>query len=217
METKIKACIFDLDGTISNTINSIAYFANNALAKYNLPPVETEKYKYFVGDGADTLVHRMMAEVGEEREEIFEKVLEYYNTTYDNDFMYLTHVYDGIPETIAALKNKGIKIAVLSNKPHPTTVKVINELFGEGYFDICYGNRPGIPKKPDPSPLLDIIESFGFEKDECLYIGDTSTDMKTGKGAGLFTIGVLWGFRDETDLTLADAIIKEPAEILNFI
>ncbi len=217
MTTKIKACIFDLDGTISNTINSIAYFGNNALAKYNLPPIETERYKYLVGDGADTLVRRMMADVGETSEEIFEKVLEYYNTTYDNDFMYLTHVYDGIPETIAALKEKGIKIAVLSNKPHPTTVKVINELFGENYFDICYGNRPGIPKKPDPAPLLDIIKSFGFEKDECLYIGDTSTDMKTGKGAGLFSIGVLWGFRDESDLTLADVIIKEPVEILNFI
>ncbi len=214
---KVKGCVFDLDGTISNTINTISYFANNALNKYGLPSVETEKYKLFLGDGADVLVRRMMAEVKCRDEDTFKKVLEYYNTTYDNDFMYLTYVYEGMRETIATLKEKGIKIAVLSNKPHQTTVKVINELFGEGYFDVCFGNREGVPKKPDPAPLCEVLKLMEIEKDECLYVGDTATDMKTGKGAGLFTIGVLWGFRDATDLKLADVIIEKPEEILKFI
>lgn len=213
----IKACVFDLDGTLSNTLNSIAYFANNALAKYNLPPIETEKYKYLVGDGADTLVRRMMEQTGEKSEEVFKNVLNYYNTSYDNNCMYLTKAYEGIPEMLGTLKERGIKIGVLSNKPHSTTVKVVSALFGEDFFDVCFGNRPGIPKKPNPAPLLDAVSLLGAEKETALYIGDTSTDTKTGRAAGIFTIGVLWGFRDESDLRLADAVVQKPEEILNYV
>lgn len=214
-----KAVIFDLDGTLSDTINSIAFFANSALAKYGLRTIDVERFKMFVGDGARTLVERVMAEVGCDDTNIFKKVLEDYNTTYDSDFLYLTRVYDGISELLTELKKRGVKLAVLSNKPHSTTVQVLSALFPSGTFDVFFGGRDGVPLKPNPQAVLEIIELLGVTKDECIYIGDTATDMKTAKNAELFAVGVLWGFRDEPELrgAHADVIIKEPSEILELI
>lgn len=210
----IKACIFDMDGTVVNTINSIAYFANNALNKYGLPSIETEKYKILVGDGAAVLVERMIKEVGGTAEQ--EKaVLEEYSTTYDNDFLYLTDAYDGILDMLKQLKENNIITAVLSNKPDVTAKKVSDALFGD-LMDICYGGREGIPLKPNPQAAIALLDEMGVKPEECLYVGDTATDMKTGKGANLYTIGVLWGFRDEKELSDggADCIISSPKDIV---
>ena len=113
----------------------------------------------------------------------------------------------------------GAKIAVLSNKPHFATVSVTEALFGKGYFDLILGQRENIPLKPDPFGVLEIMKNFDASKEECVYVGDTGTDMETGKNAKLFTVGVLWGFRDEDELKSfgADMIIKEPYELLNTI
>ena len=213
----IKACIFDMDGTTVNTINSIAHFANSALKKYNLPVIDTEKYNYLVGDGARVLVQRMIETVGGSNND-FENVFSEYNSTYDNDFMYLTEAYDGILELLDSLKAKGIKSAILSNKPHETAIKVSDTLFGDN-IDICYGARASVPLKPDPSGVFELLELLGVKKEECVYIGDTSTDMKTGKNSGLYTVGVLWGFRkrDELEENGADVIISQPCELLNII
>jgi len=212
----IKACIFDMDGTVSNTINSIAYFANNALNKAGLPSIETEVYKKIVGNGAKILVERMLKTVCADKS-YYEEVAYEYNTKYDNDFLYLTEPYEGIMDMLKALKDMGIKIAILSNKPHETAIKVSSALFGDALVDICYGGRDGIALKPDPAGVYEIMNDFGVTKEECLYIGDTATDMKTGKGADLYTIGVLWGFRDREELESsgADAIISHPSEIVN--
>jgi len=212
----IKACIFDMDGTVSNTINSIAYFANNALKKAGLPSIETNVYKKLVGNGAKILVERMIKTVGAD-ESYYEEVADEYNTKYDNDFLYLTEPYDGIIDMLKELKKMGIKIAILSNKPHSTTVKIADALFGNGLIDICYGGRDGIALKPNPAGVFEIMNELGVSKEECLYIGDTATDMKTGKGADLYTIGVLWGFRDYDELKNADAdaIISHPSEIIS--
>lgn len=214
-----KACIFDLDGTLSDTLESISYFANNALKKFGLSPIPTERYKILVGDGAKTLVRRMLQENGLTDEALFEKVFEYYSTTYNNDFLYLTKVYDGIYELLELLKADVIKIAVLSNKPHETTEKVINALFRENYFDACYGGREGIPLKPNPYALIGILKELGVTAEECLYIGDTGVDMQTGKNANITTVGVLWGFREEDELREngADIIVKSPIEIYEYI
>ena len=213
----IKACIFDMDGTTVNTVNSIAHFANSALKKFNLPPIETEKYKYLVGEGARVLVQRMIKESGGTQED-FEKVFPEYNTTYDNDFMYLTAPYEGICELLSSLKERGIKTAILSNKPHETTIKISDSLFPDT-IDICYGARSNVPLKPDPSGVLSLIDELGIKKDECIYIGDTATDMKTGKNGELYTVGVLWGFRerDELEENGADALIEKPSELLDII
>lgn len=210
----IKLCIFDMDGTVVNTINTISYFANNALKKYGFTDIPTEKYKVLVGNGAKVLVERMLEEIGAPKE-WFDKVFEYYNSTYDNDFMYLTEPYAGIIDMLKKLKAAGIKTAILSNKPDITAKKVSDKLFGTELIDMCYGAREGKALKPDPESVLEIIDLFGVEKDECLYIGDTGTDILTAKNAGLYSVGVLWGFRDKTELENAgaDVIISEPDKI----
>lgn len=210
----IKLCIFDMDGTVSNTINSIAYFANNALNKAGLPSIETDVYKKLIGNGAKVLVERMLKTVGAD-ESYYEEVAEEYNTKYDNDSLYLTEPYEGIIDMLKALKDMGIKIAILSNKPHSTAIKVSDALFGDSLVDVCYGGRDGIPLKPDPAGVFEIMNRFGVTSEECLYIGDTATDMKTGKGAEIYTIGVLWGFRDREELENggADVIVSHPSEI----
>lgn len=193
-----------MDGTTVNTINSIAHFANKALNKFGLPSIETERYKLLVGNGAVTLVKRMIAETGGSAEQ-FEKVLNEYNTTYDNDFMYLTKPYEGIPELLESLKKSGIKTAIVSNKPDSTAKKVSDKLFGEKLIDVCFGAREGVPLKPDPAAVFEVMEILGVAPQECLYIGDTAVDMTTGKNAGIFTIGVLWGFRDRKEIESAGA------------
>ncbi len=212
----LKLCVFDMDGTLVDTIKSIAYFANNALNKYSLPSIETERYKLLVGNGATVLVERMIKEVGGTQEQ-FEKVLPEYNTTYDNDFLYLTEAYEGVCEMLAELKKLGVKTAILSNKPDSTAKKVSEALFKEGLVDVCYGGRDGIALKPDPEGVFEILKELGVEKNEVLYIGDTATDIKTAKNAGLENIGVLWGFRDRAELegAGADHIISKPAEIID--
>ncbi len=214
----IKACIFDMDGTVVNTINSIAYFANSALNAAGLPSIDVEEYKYMVGNGAKTLVERMISKVGADSS-LFEKVYTKYTKDYDGDFLYLTEPYDGIMDMLKAIKEKGIVTTILSNKPHVTALKVSNALFSNGLIDVCYGARDGIALKPDPSGVLEILNELGLKKEECIYIGDTSTDMKTGKSAGLYTVGVLWGFRkrDELEENGADVIMSHPSELINII
>lgn len=212
----IKLCIFDMDGTVVNTINTIAYFANGALEKHGLPAIPTERYKILVGDGAKILVKRMLDEINAADAD-FDSVFKYYNTTYDNDFMYLTEPYKGVINMLQELKRMGIKTAILSNKPDITAKKVSDMLFGSELIDLCYGAREGKALKPDPESVLEIIDLFGAKKEECLYIGDTATDIRTAKNADLFSVGVLWGFRDEKELREAgaDVIISDPEEIVS--
>ena len=211
----LKLCIFDMDGTLVDTIKSIAYFANNALNKYGLPSIETEKYKKLVGNGAKVLVERMIDTVGADKSK-FDEVFPEYNTTYDNDFLYLTEAYEGICDMLFELKKLGVKTAILSNKPDSTAKKVSDALFKDGLIDVCYGGRDGIALKPDPEGVFEILKEFNVSKEECLYIGDTATDIKTAKNADLTSIGVLWGFRDFDELkgAGADHIISHPSEII---
>lgn len=213
-----KACIFDLDGTLANTLNSIAYFANNALKKHNLPEIPTEHYRYHVGDGEKNLIIRMLSDVGANEEEYLSSVRSLYNKSYDDNFLYLTEAYEGIIPLLSSLKEKGMKLAVLSNKPHETTYKIVNTLFPDT-FDVVYGKREGYPIKPDPKSVFEILEELHVSSAETMYFGDTKTDMLTGKGAGIFTVGVTWGFRDEAELKAngADVVVKCPDEILGLL
>ena len=151
--------------------------------------------------------------------ETWEKVFKDYNEAYNKNTTYLTTVFSGLKPVLDKLKKSGARLAVLSNKPHYATVSVTEALFGKGYFDLILGQRENIPLKPDPFGVLEIMKNFGASKEECVYVGDTGTDMETGKNAKLFTVGVLWGFRDEDELKSfgADMIIKEPYELLNTI
>lgn len=209
--------IFDLDGTLVNSLNSISYFANKALNKYNLKSIPVERYKMLVGDGAAMLVKRMIAEAGGD-ENLFDEVYGEYNSTYDSNFLYLAEAYEGITELLKELKKRGCKTAIVSNKPHGTTKKISDELFGD-LIDICYGKREGYPVKPDPTSVNEVILELGADKMDCVYCGDTLVDMQTGKNAGIYTVGVLWGFRDIEEIKSGNPqmIVSHPSEILKTV
>ena len=214
-----KLCIFDLDGTVLDTVKTIAYYGNFALSKHGIEPIAVKEYNYFAGNGAVNLIKRALRFRDCLTDEIFEKVFADYNAAYNADTSYLTAPFDGIRETLDEIKARGIKMAILSNKPHFATCGVINSIFGEGYFDRVYGQREDVPIKPDPTAVLQIMEQLNARPEECLYIGDTGTDMKTGKNAGLPTVGVTWGFRSREELqeSGADVIIDEPRQLLESI
>lgn len=214
-----RAVIFDLDGTLSDSIHSIKYCADRALAPEGFGPFSEDDYKYFVGDGAANLIRRALAAGGDLEGVHFDSAFARYKEIFAVDCMYQVTPYEGIPELIRELKLRGLKIAVLSNKPHAETIRVIKTLFGEGCFDVIQGQVDGVPIKPDPAGAIRIMETLQVKPEEVLYLGDTATDMKTGKGSGAFTLGVLWGFRTREELegAHADAIIAHPMEALKFV
>ncbi len=214
-----KLVIFDLDGTLSDSIHSIKYCTDRALEPLGMGPFSEDEYKYFVGDGAANLIKRALTAAGDIENTHFEEAFARYKELFAVDCMYEVKPYDGIVELLQALKDKGVKLAVLSNKPHAETIRVIEYLFGKDVFDVLHGQIEGVPIKPDPAGAFRIMEQLGVAAEEVLYLGDTATDMKTGKGAGLFTIGALWGFRKREELveSHADAIIGHPLELLKYL
>lgn len=214
-----KAVIFDLDGTLSDSIHSIKYCADRAVAAFGYGPFTEQQYKYFVGDGAANLVRRALAAGGDEEGIHFDAAFAEYTKIFRENCMYKVVPYDGIRELLAALKEKRVKIAVLSNKPHAETINVIETLFGKDYFDVIQGQKDNVAIKPSPEGVFQILEQLGLTAEDVLYLGDTSTDMKTGKSAGAFTLGALWGFRDRQELeeNHADEVIGHPLDVLKFL
>lgn len=216
---KIKACIFDLDGTLTNTIGAIAHFGNLALNAYGLPSIATEDYKYHVGDGRDKLIHRILAVSGNDNEEMFQKVGKVYDDNYEKDFLYDTDAYDGIKELLKELKGRGLKLAVCTNKPDNVAHFVVETIFDSDTFDMISGVKKGGATKPDPKVALQIADAFGVSPRECIFMGDTNVDIRTAVNADMNSIGVLWGFRDEAELKEAGAehIVEKPDEILDLV
>jgi len=218
-----KAVIFDLDGTLTDTIASIKISADKAVGKFGFGPFSEEQYKYFVGDGAATLIERCLEAGGDKEHAFFEGAFAEYQRVFEEYCMYQVKPYDGIRELLAALKEKGVKLAVLSNKPHERTKEVIQSIFGESCFDEVRGQMASVAKKPSPEGVFRIMEAFSdaepMAAEDILYLGDTGTDMQTGKAAGAFTVGALWGFRTEEELreNHADAIIKNPMQLLDYL
>ncbi len=214
-----KAVVFDLDGTLTDTIASIKISADKAVGKYGFGPFSEDQYKYFVGDGAATLIERCLEAGGDKEQKYFEGAFQKYQKVFEEYCMYKVEPYAGIRELLAALKEKGLKLTVLSNKPHARTVEVIHTIFGEDCFDVIRGQMEGVPKKPSPEGVFEILEELSLIPEDILYLGDTGTDMKTGKSAGAFTIGALWGFRQKEELIEngADAIIENPLQLLDYL
>ena len=212
-----KCCIFDLDGTLLDTLSALTYSCNLTLEALGLTPVERERYKFLVGDGAGKLVERALTEGPNDRPDLYEEAIALYQKNFEKHCMYEVRPYAGILELLAYLKQAGIKISVLSNKPHERTIENIETVFGKGYFDYIQGEREseGIKRKPDPSGVYQIMNYFNLNREECLYIGDTNTDMQTGKNAGLDTVGVTWGFRPESELVAfhPEYVAHVPADI----
>ena len=211
----IKACIFDLDGTLADTLESRAYVANEIMQKYGLKTLPTDNFRYYSGEGADMLMQRALKDAGDKELIHYEEGRRLYREMFAADPMYKVVPYEGMPETLKELKKRGIRLAVCSNKPHPAAVKVIAQLYGDD-FDMVLGQSDAIRRKPAPDGPLMIAGKFGVRPEECMYVGDTSTDMKTGKAAGMFTVGALWGFRDREELNAngADLVAEHPTDLV---
>ena len=214
----IRACIFDLDGTLCDSVVSIGSCVNHVLEEFGFAPVEMERFYYFVGDGVHQLIVRTLNYVGADPS-LTESVKKRYLERFREECLYEVHPYEGILDLLEALKKRKILLAVLSNKPHENTKRVIETIFGDRVFDLVQGQQEGIPRKPDPAGALREAELLGVTPRECLYVGDTGTDMRTGKSAGMHTVGVLWGFRDRQELMEngADRIVGEPMELLELL
>lgn len=191
---KIKCAVFDLDGTLLNTARTIQHYLNLTLSKYGLPTVSEADTKRMVGNGARVLIIRAMGERANDTE-LYDRVYRDYNEAYDADPYYLTEPYEGIFEMLSALREQGTILAVLSNKPD-TAVKLAAEHFFPGVFTSVLGAREGIPLKPDPTALINMLDSLGITPDECAYIGDSEPDVLIAKAASVgLPIAVTWGFR----------------------
>ena len=218
-DSMIKAVIFDMDGTIADTLASIAGFGNAALAAHGFPTLEVELYRQLVGNGADVLMRRMLAATGKEHDEDTVKALrKTYDALYEADPTKLVTPYPGILEMLHTVRAAGIKTAILSNKPDNMTCYIANALF-HGLFDIVHGQRADFPKKPDPTAVLSICDELGVTPADCLYVGDSGVDMQTGNNAGIESVGVTWGFRgvDELRENGAHHIADTAAELLSVI
>lgn len=196
-----RLCIFDLDGTLLNTVGALAYATNLTLERFGLGHITPEQIKRIVGDGYRMQMERALKLAGDEALTHHEESLPIYMENFSRYCMKDVVPYEGIPHLLEYLKEKKVKIAVFSNKPHHQAVENIETIFGKGYFDLIRGEQPGTPKKPAPDGALLICRELGVEPEECLYLGDTNTDMRTGLAAGMDTVGVTWGFRDREELT----------------
>ncbi len=215
-----KCCIFDLDGTLVNSIHALAYCTNLALDRCGVGKHVTEEQMYtIVGDGYKMQMRRSLLACGDVDLVHYEEILPVYLEVFAKDCLYEMEIYDGIMELLEHAKKCGLKIAVVSNKPHAQAIDTVEAVFGKGYFDLIVGENEALPKKPDPAMALYAAKMLGAEPEECLYFGDTNTDMMTGKAAGMPTVGVLWGFRGREELAQYEPefLIERPEEIVPVI
>jgi phosphoglycolate phosphatase len=212
----IRAVLFDLDGTLANTLADLANATNWALAQLGCPTHPVESYRYKVGDGARELCARALTA---NRQNLVDEVLPLMRQHYNQHSFDLTTLYDGIPELIAALAKRRYQLAVLSNKPDDFTKRMIAHYFKPSPFAVVRGQLPNVPLKPDPTAALRIAQELGVPPAHWLYLGDTNTDMRTARAAGMYPVGVLWGFRDRDELIESGAkhIIAKPEEVLKLL
>jgi len=212
-----KAIIFDLDGTLLNTLEDIADSMNEALIKFGYPSMPLEKYKLFVGDGVDAFIKRVTGKPQIDKIEM-EEIKKVYKEIYNRRWNLKTKPYPNILKTLQTLNEKGIKMNVLSNKPDDFTKLCVRHYFPDIKFEYIIGERKGFPIKPDPFYALEIASKLGISPEKFVYFGDTNTDMQTALNASMYPVGVLWGFRDEEELKSngAKELISDPVEMLKF-
>ncbi len=214
----IKAVIFDLDGTLLDTIEDIANTCNQLLEKRGYPSLPIKDYKIYVGKGVKNLLIKLI-EVLKMPEQLLDELMSDYYEIYPIESTKTTKIYPGISEMLETMKKMDIKINVLSNKPHEQVIDLMPKYFSENTFDIIYGKHEGVKAKPDPTLLKKMMKELKVKKSEVLYVGDTKTDMETALNASVASVGVLWGFREETELVQSRAsyIITHPKEMIHII
>ncbi len=212
----LKAVLFDLDGTLVNTLADLCYGVNRELEKYNFPTHPEDAFKYFAGNGIPKMVERALPD--DVDEELKQKITSDFLSYYADHYADRSYAYKGVPELVKALKEKGLLIAVVTNKADEVANLVVNKCYGD-IFDFIMGQRKGLPPKPDPTAAKIVMQELGVTPDECVFVGDTGVDVLTGANSGAYPIGVLWGFREREELTEngAKSIIENPMELIEII
>lgn len=215
----VKACIFDLDGTLTDTLESLVFSVNETLKEMGLDTITSEQCRLFVGNGARVLIEKALEASGEKDKSRIDEAMEIYGRIFEANCTYHVLPYEGILSMLKVLKSKGVRLAVLSNKPDRQAVHVVEEVFGKEIFQCVQGQKAGVPRKPDPSAALEIAKELGADQAETAYIGDSEVDIATGIAAGMVTVGVSWGFREREVLVEAGAgqIADSPEDILKWI
>ena len=215
---QIRAVIFDLDGTLLDTLADIGNAANTVLEGMNFPPHPLPEYKTFVGDGVRVLFERILPE-GERRSEVIDAGVAKFAEVYREGWNKLSQPYAGVRSLLDELERRKLPLAVLSNKPQAFTELCVFHYLADWEFAAVLGQRAGIPRKPDPTAALEIAAQLQCSAEECLYLGDTSVDMQTATQAGMFAVGAAWGFRSVRELREhgAEAIVHHPCDVLAII
>jgi phosphoglycolate phosphatase len=213
-----KALLFDLDGTLLDTLEDLGNAVNRVLAKRGFPTHNLDAYRYFVGDGETMLFIRSLPEENR-NDDTLRACLEAFRADYGRSWNVKTRAYDGVPEMLDALTAHGLKMAVLSNKHDDFTKQCVTELLPHWTFDVVLGQRDGVPPKPYPTSALHVAQRMNLVPGDFLYLGDSAVDMKTAVASGMFPVGALWGFRSAKELKEGGAriLIKRPLEILNVL
>ena len=214
---KFKAILFDLDGTLLDTLTDLADSMNATLARFGFPTHPLQAYRHFVGDGIDSLVKRTLPPDRLDDETIA-KALAAQKDEYTARWDRTTKPYPQIPQLLDELTSRHIPLIILSNKPHNFTLLTVEKLLPNWHFAIIQGVTDPSRKKPDPSAALKIAAELNIPPEQFLYLGDTDTDMKTANAAGMYPLGALWGFRDAEELNAfgAKALLSDPLELLRF-
>lgn len=214
-----KACIFDLDGTLTDTLDSLTYSVNETLREMGIREITRDECRIFVGNGSRVLLEKALRAGNEADLNRIDEAMDRYGRIFHDNCTYHVIPYDGIPELLGVMKDQGICLGVLSNKPDRQAVHVVEEIFGKDVFQCVRGQKEGIPRKPDPAGALLMAQTLGADPEETLYIGDSEVDIETGHAANMRTIGVSWGFRGRAGLEAAGAetIVDSPEEIVKMI
>jgi phosphoglycolate phosphatase len=209
------AVVFDLDGTLLDTLADIAYSANAVLSRHGFPNHEIDEYRWLVGEGVAKLFERALP-ADQLVEAVIARCVADFREVYGRHWNASTKAYEGIPELLSEVAALGIKCAVLSNKPDAFTKRCVAEYFRDTHFHMVLGQRDGFPRKPDPAGALQILRQLEVPAAHGLFLGDSAVDMQTARRAGLYSVGALWGFRTRQELADAgaDAIIQWPRDLL---
>ena len=216
MENKL--LIFDLDGTIADTINTIRDAVNMCMSHFGYPTLSYEQTRDNVGFGARELIRLSLPSSAAEDRDTYEKVFEYFSGCYKITHDNVEGCYDGLFEVIEKLYNRGFKLAVLSNKPDHLVGGIMKKLFPEGMFSIAMGQTE-LPKKPDPTVPLMIADKLGCRTEDTCFIGDSEVDVLTAKNSGMCSVAVSWGFRSRSILEMSepDIIVDTPTQLFEFL
>ena len=215
----IKLVVFDLDGTLLDTIEDLGDSVNEVLSARGYPEHTYDKYRLFIGDGMKKLILRALPSKAKEDPVLVSDVLAEYQAAYERNWRKKSCPYAGITNCLRELQTTGTRSAILSNKPHRFTEMCVSHLLSEFNFDKVYGEREGVPRKPDPAGALAICRELDILPQETMFVGDTSVDVLTGVRAGMMSVGVLWGFRGEEELrdSGAEHIISHPNKLLGLM